>query len=125
MFIPHCVLFTGDKPTPGTDVFVNTSTTIYYLPGRANWRTTFAGRPAVCWNPVFSAASPASGAFALTLTGNAIAALPVYLEASDSLTPPDWSILDRITIPAGGTVTFTDDDAGLFPSRFYRITFPR
>jgi len=81
--------------------------------------------PTVCWNPVFSAASPVSGAFVLTLTGNATAVLPVYLEASDSLTPPDWSILDRITIPAGGTVTFTDDDAGLYPSRFYRITFPR
>jgi hypothetical protein len=87
------------------------------------------GYPTVCWNPAFSSASPprftASGAFVLTLTGNATAVLPVHLETSDSLASPDWSILSDTTIPAGGTVTFTDDKAGLFPSRFYRVTFPR
>ena len=119
------VLFTGDAPTPGYSVFYDTPATVYYLPGKNGWTSsTFAGRPAVCWNPVFSSASPASGAFNLTLSGNANASLTVYIEASESLTSPDWVILDRITIPAGGTVTFTDTDFGTYPSRFYRVTLP-
>ena len=119
------VLFTGDAPTPGYSVFYDTPATVYYLPGKNGWTSsTFAGRPAVCWNPVFSSATPASGAFSLTLSGNANASLTVYIEASESLTSPDWVILDRITIPAGGTVTFTDTDFGTYPARFYRVTLP-
>ncbi|HOF62513.1 MAG TPA: leucine-rich repeat protein [Candidatus Latescibacteria bacterium] len=119
------VLFTGDAPDTGWHTFYDTPATVYYLPGKNGWTSsTFAGRPAVCWNPVFSSASPASGAFNLTLSGNANASLTVYIEASESLTSPDWVILDRITIPAGGTVTFTDTDFGTYPSRFYRVTLP-
>jgi len=121
------VLFTGDAPTTvSVSAFLESPVSIiYYLPGTKGWGSHLVGYRAVCWNPVFNSASLAADTFVVTLTGNATAVLPVYLEASDSLTSPDWSILDRITIPADDTVTFTDYDAGIFPSRFYRITFPR
>ncbi len=119
------VLFTGTPPTPGSNVFLSTPATVYYLPGKDGWTSsTFAGRRAVCWDPVFSSAAPASGAFRLTLSGNADASLPVRIEASESLTSPDWVILDCITIPVYGTATFTDTDSGSYPARFYRVTFP-
>ena len=121
------ILFTGDAPALGYSAFHNNNpATFYYLPGIGDWPSWFGGRPTVCWNPAFSSASPASGAFAVTLTGNPSAALPVRIEASDSLSSPSWLPLSgTTTIPAGGTLNFTDPDASPPPARFYRITFPR
>jgi hypothetical protein len=49
--------FAGDAPTGEQFVFGpmfgrTTSTTVYYLPGATGWGSTFAGRPAVLWNPL-------------------------------------------------------------------------
>ena len=45
------VCFQGNAPKCGVDVFFNDSATVYYLPGTTGWGGTFAGRPAVLWNP--------------------------------------------------------------------------
>ena len=117
------VLFTGNAPTAGNLVFDGTPATLYYFPDTEGWSYSFANRPAVCWNPAFSSTSSASGMFAFTLTGDADANIPVRIEASDSLTAPFWSAVTDTTIPASGTLNFTD--AGTRPSRFYRLTFLR
>jgi len=52
------VLFHGNAPSPGANVFFDDSTTVYYLPGTKGWGTAFAGRPAMLWN----AQSPATNA---------------------------------------------------------------
>lgn len=45
------VCFQGNAPKCGVDVFFNDSATVYYLPGTTGWSATFAGRPALLWNP--------------------------------------------------------------------------
>jgi hypothetical protein len=44
------VYFKGNAPSLGSDVFyLDTSATVYYLPGTTGWSTTFGGRPTVLW----------------------------------------------------------------------------
>jgi hypothetical protein len=45
------VCFQGNAPNCGASVFYDDSATIYYLPGSTGWGGTFAGRPAMLWNP--------------------------------------------------------------------------
>ena len=46
----------------GSDVFAGaTNATVYYLPGTTGWGPTFAGRPAVLWNPLVDTADPNFG----------------------------------------------------------------
>ena len=123
------VLFTGDAPTPDLNqrAFVFSSPTIYYLPNTMNWGPKFCGRPAVLWNPAFSATPApqidASGAFAFTLTGNTN--IPVRIEACTNLVSPLWITVTNATVSSDGTIDLTDPDAATHPSRFYRFTFPR
>lgn len=122
------VLFTGDAPTPDSNqrAFVFSYPTIYYLPNTMNWGSKFCGRPAVCWNPAFSATPPpqidASGAFAFTLTGNTN--IPVRVEACTNLVAPLWITVTNATVSSDGTIGITDPDAASYPTRFYRFTFP-
>jgi BspA type Leucine rich repeat region (6 copies) len=47
----------GNAPSVDSDVFLNaTNVTVYYLPETTGWGTTFAGRPAVLWNPLINTA---------------------------------------------------------------------
>src|SRR5262249_40412535 len=46
------VYFEGDAPGIGSFVFPsNDNVTVYYLQGTTGWDPTFAGHPAVLWNP--------------------------------------------------------------------------
>lgn len=119
----------GDAPAYGSSIFDETPSTIYHLPGTTGWSHPLADRPVVCWNPAISPASPPrfdSGAFGFTLSGNADADIPVRIEACDSLANPVWTpVGGDTTIPASGTLDFTDPDAATHPSRFYRVRFPQ
>jgi len=121
------VLFTGDAPTIDSYAFDATPATIYYLPAfAATWPSTLAGRPAVCWNPAVSPATPpsfATGQFGFTLAGNAN--IPVRVEACDSLASPVWTPVTNTNIPASGTLDFSDPASASQHSRFYRLTFPQ
>src|SRR6185503_11156820 len=47
------VYFQGNAPSVRPVVFSGANNaTVYYLPGTTGWGTTFAGRPAVLWNPL-------------------------------------------------------------------------
>lgn len=69
--------------------------------------------------------------FAIAATGEPILFLrgligsPYDIEASEDLT--HWFLIDTVTIPAGGSIGFSDPDAASHPRRFYRTrsTDPR
>jgi predicted alpha-1,6-mannanase (GH76 family) len=47
------------------------------------------------------------------------------VQASNDLTVPGWLTLGSVTIPAvGGTAEFVDQDAFVFPIRYYRLIYP-
>lgn len=52
------VFFQGDAPVSGWHVFGNvTGVTVYHLPGKTGWGSTFGGRPTALWTPPGSAPS--------------------------------------------------------------------
>jgi hypothetical protein len=47
------------------------------------------------------------------------------VQASNDLTVPGWLTLGSVTIPAvGGTAEVVDQDAFVFPIRYYRLIYP-
>jgi len=116
------VYFAGNAPTLGSDVFLNTtSVTVYYLPETLGWCSTFAGRPAVLWNPTFTAIAFNVGGTSCTATGTT--AIPVALEVSTNLVAGPWIRLCTTNL-TGGAIEFLDPEATPGPARFYRMVGP-
>lgn len=120
------VLFTGGVPSIASYAFNTSPATLYYLPAFAStWPSTVAGRPAVCWNPAFSPASPprfTSGTFGFTLAGNPN--LPVKVEAATNLSSGVWAPITNATLNSSGSLSVTDPASSSLPVRFYRIVWP-
>jgi hypothetical protein len=118
------VFFTGDAPIYGPPVFNSSdNVTVYYLPGAAGWGNTFAGRPAVLWNPVITEANFGVGedGFSFMITGTE--GIPIGVEATEDLLAGTWTILETNTL-AGGALEFQDEDRGNLGNRVYRIAAP-
>ena len=50
--------FQGNAPNADSTVFLgDDNATVYYLPGTTGWSSTFAGRPALLWNPLIQTGS--------------------------------------------------------------------
>jgi hypothetical protein len=116
--------FLGDLPEFGSSIFSSSdNVTVYYLPNTTGWGETFAGRPAVLWNPVISEPTPGVGetGFSFRITGTEN--IPIAVEATDDLLAGAWTILETNTL-AGGTLEFHDEDAWEDGSRVYRIAAP-
>ena len=126
------VYFKGDAPTPGTvmpgPVYVfgyDDPTTVYYLPGTTGWGSTYAGAPAVLWNPQIQAAGASFGVrvngFGFNITGTAD--IPVVIEACSNRVAGPWLRLQSCTL-TNGLVYFGDPRWRDYPNRFYRIRSP-
>ena len=125
------VYFKGDAPTPGTtlfyvDVFGNDpSTTVYYLPGTSGWNATYAGRPALLWNPQIQTADASFGfrskGFGFNISGTA--EIPVVIEACTSGVSGAWTPLQNCTL-TNGQVYFNDSQWTNSPNRLYRVRSP-
>ncbi len=120
------VYFAGDAPSAGAYSFDGAhSAIVYYLPGKTGWGTTFAGLPAVLWNPLVQTGDPTfgpgSGGFGLPLTGTPD--IPIVLEASTSPQGPGWVALLSCTL-TNGSIYFCDTQSPNYASRFYRIRSP-
>jgi hypothetical protein len=120
------VYFEGNAPTVSASPFLSDNdATVYYMPGTTGWGPTFAGRPAVLWNPQAHTTAAGFGArtnqFGFTITGadNFV----VVVEASANLANPVWSALGTNTL-SGGSFHFSDPHWTNYPSRFYRLRWP-
>src|SRR5262249_20493337 len=121
------VFFIGDAPggVSPTTFSGDNGATVYYLPGSAGWTTTFAGRPALLWNPQIQTGAGIFGVqsnqFRFTITGTTN--IPMVVEASANLTNGPWLALQRITL-SNGSVSFSDPQWTNYSTRFYRLRAP-
>jgi hypothetical protein len=96
---------------------------VYYLPGATGWTNSFAGLPAVLWNPVIQTQDGSFGVqsnqFGFTITGTAN--IPVVVEACTNPANPTWIPLLAGTL-TNGSLYFSDPAWANYPERFYRIS---
>jgi hypothetical protein len=99
--------------------------TVYYMAGTSGWGPTFAGRPAVLWNPQVQTSGSSFGVrtnrFGFNIAGTSN--IVVVVEASTNLANPVWSALGTNTL-SGGPFYFSDPQWTNYPSRFYRLRWP-
>jgi hypothetical protein len=99
--------------------------TIFRLPGKSGFGSTYNGRPVVLWNPLiqFSSAKylPGAHSFGFNITGTSNDMITV--EASTNLQLRAWFPVRTYTF-TNDTVAFNDSGATAGPPRFYRIRSP-
>jgi hypothetical protein len=115
------VYFTGNPPTPGISVFQNSTPSLYYLPGSTGWGGTYAGRPAILWNPTFSSVDFSDDGISCTVTGSLT--IPIEIEVCTNLLSGQWMLLANTNINTG-TVIIDDPAATNHVNSFYRIIAP-
>jgi hypothetical protein len=123
------VYFTGNAPnTVGANLFYDDdNATVYYLSGATGWSSTFAGIPAVLWNPLiltgdgnFGVQSNQFG-FDITNTGNAN--ITVVVEVCTDLTSSVWFPLQTVTL-TNGLFYFSEPLQTNSSGRFYGLGLP-
>jgi hypothetical protein len=120
------VYFEGNAPAFDSLAFLNDNKlTVYYLPGTTGWGPTFAGRPAVLWNPQVQTSGTTFGVrtnrFGFNITGTSN--LVIVVEASTDLANPTWIPLATNTL-TGGTAYFSDPQWTNYTRRYYRLRSP-
>jgi hypothetical protein len=133
------VYFQGNAPSADASVFFRwssfpifptiyeppTPTTVYYLPGTTGWGTTFGGQTTVLWDPQAQTCDASFGVrtngFGFNITG--APNLIVVVEATPSLSSPDWQPVQTNTLVTGSTY-FSDPQWTNFSGRYYRLRSP-
>jgi hypothetical protein len=95
------------------------------LPGVTGWSNTFAGLPAVLWNPFIQTGDGSFGVrtnyFGFDITGTAN--IPIVVEACVNLTNPVWTALQSLTL-TNGLFYFREPAQTGMTGRYYRISSP-
>lgn len=120
------IFFKGNRTAGFSSGFViNSTPTLYYLPGATGWGTTFGGRPVLLWNPLMAASDPSfgvgPGGFSFTITGTTN--IPIVVEAATNLSEADWVALQSLNLN-NGTHYFSDPEWTDHAARLYRIRSP-
>lgn len=117
------VYFAGDAPAvAGWDTFHDANAaTVYYVPGTTGWGSTFAGRPAVLWNPRIVDPRRGTNGLAFVITGTAD--IPIAVETATDLLADPWMPLETTTL-VGGALDFTDEESAKHAARYHRIATP-
>jgi hypothetical protein len=115
----------SDYPAPTSPFFNATNATVYYLPGTSGWGPSYAGRPAVLWNPQVHTTDANFGVrqnqFGFNVVGTPD--IPLVIEASAELAAGPWIPLHASTL-TNGLLYFGDPQWTNHPTRFYRIRSP-
>ena len=128
------VYFQGNAPPFGafcnpvcTNPFFRdtTNTVVYYLPGTTGWSSTYAGQPALLWNPRPVTDDGSFGLrqnrFGFNIMGTPN--IPLVVEASIAFASGSWLQLQNCTL-TNGLIYFSDPDWTKYGARFYRIRSP-
>jgi hypothetical protein len=117
------VYFRGNPPAASGIQFLNDPlATVYYLPGSSGWGSTFGGVPAALWNPQAYSPGLLAGQFGFGISGPTNAT--IIVEASESLSAPNWSPVATNTLSGTGGSAFRDSETISYSSRFYRFRSP-
>jgi hypothetical protein len=120
------VFFGGKAPTTfGPQTFLgDTLVTVYYLPGKTGWGSTFDTSPTALWNPNIQSSGSnfgiKSGRFGFNITGTAN--IPIVIDACTNISSP-WTLLKSCTL-TNGLMYFSDASWASYPARCYRIRSP-
>jgi len=102
-----------------------TNAIVYYLPGTTGWTSTYAGQPALLWNPRPVTDDGRFGLrqnrFGFNITGTPN--IPLVVEASIAFASASWLPLQNCTL-TNGLIYFSDPDWAKYGGRFYRIRSP-
>jgi hypothetical protein len=116
---------TGDYFDADPSIFIAASPVVYYLPGTQGWGSTFAGRPALLWNPTIQTGSMDFGVrsnrFAFTITGTTN--IPLVIERCSTLVNSEWHLILNCTL-TNGAVYLSDGEWPNRASAFYRVRSP-
>lgn len=123
------VFFTGNAPAVpagGAKEFdFDTKAAVYYLPGNAGWSNTFAGVPALLWNPLIQTNAGSFGRrnnlFEFNIAGTTN--IPIVVEAGVGLANSVWTPLTNVNL-TNGLFHFSETLQTNSASRFYRISSP-
>jgi hypothetical protein len=125
------VFFTGNAPNADSSVFEAYNTyrpvpvTVYYLPGATGWSNSFAGHPALLWNPAIQIGDGnfgvQNGQFGFNITN--AANLTVVVEVCTNLASPVWVPLATNTL-ANGVFHFSEPFQANSSGRFYGLGLP-
>ena len=113
--------FQGNAPVCSNAFNGDTNATAYYLPDTTGWGATFAGLPAVLWNPLMQTSSAGAAGFGFNIAGTAD--IPIVIEAATNMASPAWVPLQNLNL-TNGAFYFGDPDWTNYPARFYRIRSP-
>jgi len=119
------VFFVGNATTNiGTNIFVNDSATVYYLPATTGWDMTFGGLPTQLWNPQIQTSDGSFGVLSNQFGFNIIGAanIPVVVEACTNV-GDNWLPLQSVNLVSNSWY-FVDAEWTNYPARFYRIRSP-
>ena len=119
------IFFWGNAPAYGSPLFNGANHTNYYLPGATGWSNTFAGDPAVLWNPSMQTSGPGLGVqgnqFGFNIAGTSN--IPIVVEACTNLASPVWAPLQTNTL-TNGSFNFSEPVQTSGSGRYYRISSP-
>jgi len=121
------VFFQGDAPLADSTAFTNDSgsPTVFYLPQTDGWSASFAGFPALLWNPMIQTGDGSFGLqnnqFGFDITGTIN--IPIVVEACANLANPVWMQLQAATL-TNGLFYFSEPLQTNGSGRFYRISSP-
>jgi len=115
----------SDYPVPTSPFFNSSNAVVYYLPGTSGWGPSYAGRPAVLWNPQVQTTDGSFGVrqnqFGFNIAGTPD--IPLVIEASVDLAAGPWTSLQACTL-TNGLLYFSDPQWTNYSKRFYRIRSP-
>jgi hypothetical protein len=121
------VYFSGNAPTSvGLLLFGGTSNlTVYYRAGAAGWGPTFAGCPAVLWEPLIQVNDASFGiltnGFSFKISGTTN--IPIVVEGCTDLATGAWVPLQTASL-TNGFLEFSDPGWTNYAARFYRVRSP-
>lgn len=125
MYNLNAAYFIGNAPTNlGAGILQGDPVTVYYLPVTTGWSSTFAGYPAVLWNPqaqTNTSFGVRTNRFGFNVVGTA--GIPIVVEASTNLAGAPWTVLQNCTL-TNGSIYFSDSQWANYRSRFYRFRSP-